>query len=282
MGLRINTNVVSQTAQRTLANNNRTQSETLTRLSSGKRITKAADDAAGLAISEKLRAKIRGTAQAERNANDGISLIQTAEGGLNEVANILIRLRELSIQSASDTVGDVERQFTNIEYQQLKEEINRISQSTEFNGKKLLSGGDGEEESDMKYDFQIGINNNPFLDRLSYDASIINSGTENLEITEMGVDTKENAQNALTPIDQAITAISGQRAILGAIQNRLGSTIQNLQISNENLNAANSRILDTDFASETATNTKMQILTQAGTSVLAQANVRNNLALKLL
>ena len=176
----------------------------------------------------------------------------------------------------------MERQFTNIEYQQLKEEINRISQSTEFNGKKLLSGGDGEEESEMKYDFQIGINNNPFLDRLSYDASIINSGTENLEITEMGVDTKENAQNALTPIDQAITAISGQRAILGAIQNRLGSTIQNLQISNENLNAANSRILDTDFASETATNTKMQILTQAGTSVLAQANVRNNLALKLL
>ena len=138
MGLRINTNVVSQTAQRTLGNNNRTQSETLTRLSSGKRITKAADDAAGLAISEKLRAKIRGTNQAERNANDGISLIQTAEGGLNEVANILIRLRELSIQSASDTVGDVERQFTNIEYQQLKQEINRISQSTEFNGKKTF------------------------------------------------------------------------------------------------------------------------------------------------
>lgn len=276
MGLRINTNVVSQSAQRTLGNTNRSQAESLTRLSSGKRITKAADDAAGLAISEKLRAKIRGTTQAERNANDGISLIQTAEGGLNEISNILIRLRELSIQSASDTVGNSEREFADLEYQQLKTEIQRITNSTEFNSKKLLNG-EGE-----KYDFQIGIFNVADLDRISYDAAAINSGVENLEVGELNVTTKESAQESLNPLDAAIQKVSGQRAILGAIQNRLGSTIQNLQISNENLNAANSRILDTDYAAETANNVKMNILNQAGSSVLAQANARNQMALKLI
>ncbi len=276
MGLRINTNVVSQSAQRTLSETNRLQAESLTRLSSGKRITKAADDAAGLAISEKLRAKIRGTTQAERNANDGISLIQTAEGGLNEIANILIRLRELSIQSASDTVGDQERAFANLEYEQLKTEVQRISNSTEFNGKKLLNGqGD-------KYDFQIGIFNVENEDRISYDASIIDSGLESLQIGEANVLTKEGAQNSLNPLDAAIQQISGQRAILGSIQNRLTSTIKNLQISNENLSASNSRIIDTDYASESSKNTQFNILNAAGTSVLAQANVRNQAALKLI
>ncbi len=276
MGLRINTNVVSQSAQRTLSITNQDQAESLTKLSSGKRINKAADDAAGLAISEKLRAKIRGTTQAERNANDGISLIQTAEGGLNEIANILIRLRELSIQSASDTVGNQEREFANLEYEQLKTEIQRISNSTEFNGKKLLNG-EGE-----KYDFQIGIFNVPNEDRISYDASVINSGVDSLNISDANVLSKEDAQGSLDPLDTAIQKISGQRAILGAIQNRLGSTINNLQISNENLNAANSRIIDTDYASETSNNVRNNILTQAGTSVLAQANVRNQAALKLI
>ncbi|MFZ8932510.1 MAG: flagellin [Bacteriovoracaceae bacterium] len=276
MGLRINTNIVSQSAQRTLAVTNDNQAESLTRLSSGRRINKAADDAAGLAISEKLRAKIRGTTQAERNANDGISLIQTAEGGLNEIANILIRLRELSIQSASDTVGNQEREFANLEYEQLKTEIQRISNSTEFNGKKLLNG-EGE-----KYDFQIGIFNNPNEDRISYDAAVINSGVDSLEIADANVLTKEDSQGALDPLDTAIQKISGHRAILGAIQNRLGSTIKNLQVSNENLSAANSRIIDTEYASETSNNVKNNILTQAGTSVLAQANVRNQAALKLL
>ena len=153
MGLRINTNVTSLAAQRTLSANNAEQASTLGKLSSGTRIVKSADDAAGLAISEKLKAQIRGVNQAERNANDGISMIQTAEGGLNETSNILVRLRELAVQSSSDTVGDQERKYTDLEYQNLKQEMERISQVTEFNGKKLLNG------SGDKFDFQVGINN---------------------------------------------------------------------------------------------------------------------------
>jgi flagellin len=276
MGLRINTNVTSLAAQRTLGVNNAEQASTLGKLSSGTRIVKAADDAAGLAISEKLRAQIRGVNQAERNANDGISMIQTAEGGLNEGSNILIRLRELAVQSASDTVGEAERKFTDLEYQNLKQELERISQVTEFNGKKLLNGqGD-------KYDFQIGINNDDFQDRIKYDAARSNSSLEGLGIGELSVTSKESSQESLAKIDMAIQTVSGQRAELGAVQNRLTSTINNLQSSSENLSAANSRIRDTDFAAESAKNTKMNILTSAGTSVLSQANSQGQAALKLL
>ncbi|MDD0853342.1 flagellin [Halobacteriovorax sp. GB3] len=276
MGLRINTNVSSLSAQRTLGNNNAKQADTLGKLSSGTRIVKSADDAAGLAISEKLKAQVRSTNQAERNANDGISMIQTAEGGLNEISNILTRLRELSIQSASDTVGDSERKFTNLEYQNLKQEMERISQVTEFNGKKLLNGqGD-------TYDFQIGINNDDFQDRIKFDAQQLNASIGNLGVSELSVGSKEDAQNGLESIDTAIQMVSGQRAELGAKQNRLTSTIQNLQISSENLSAANSRIRDTDFAAETARKTKLDILTNAGTSVLAQSNSQGQAALKLI
>jgi flagellin len=276
MGLRINTNVPSLSAQRTLGVNSREQESTLGKLSSGSRIVKAADDAAGLAISEKLKAQIRGTNQAERNANDGISMIQTAEGGLNEVQNILVRLRELSVQAASDTVGEPERKFTNMEYQNLKQEIQRIAEVTEFNGKKLLNG-----EGD-KYDVQVGINNNDFQDRISYDAKRTDSSLANLAMSEIDVSTKEGAQNSLGTLDKSIEMVSGQRADLGAIQNRLSSTINNLQTSSENLSAANSRIRDTDYASETAKSVKAQILTTAGTSVLAQANASSQGALKLI
>ncbi|MFA6237985.1 MAG: flagellin [Bacteriovorax sp.] len=276
MGMRINTNVTSLAAQRTLGQNNIEQASTLGKLSSGSRIVRAADDAAGLAISEKLKAQIRGTTQAERNANDGISLIQTAEGGLNESSNILVRLRELAVQSSSDTVGDAERQFTNLEYQNLKQEMQRIAQVTEFNGKKLLDG------SGDKYDFQIGVNNDDFQDRIKYDAGRQNSTLTAMGIEDLTVSTKEGSQASLTKIDQAIQNVSGQRAELGAIQNRLTSTINNLQSSSENLNAANSRIRDTDFAAESARNTKMNILTSAGTSVLTQANAQGQGALKLL
>lgn len=276
MGLRINTNVTSLSAQRTLAANSAEQSSTLAKLSSGSRIVRSADDAAGLAISEKLKAQVRGLSQAERNANDGISLIQTAEGGLSETSNILIRLRELAVQSASDTVGDAERKFTDLEYQNLKAEIDRISQVTEFNGKKLLNG------EGMKYDFQIGINNNDFQDRISYNAQATNSGASALGIGELSVTDKEAAQSSLATLDSAIQNISGQRAELGAVQNRLTSTIQNLQVSGENLSGANSRIRDTDFAAETAKNTKLSILGQAGTSVLSQANAQGQAALKLI
>lgn len=274
--MRINTNISSITAQRTLGANSTDQASSLAKLSSGSRITKAADDAAGLAISEKLKAQIRGNTQAERNANDGISLIQTAEGGLNEVSNILIRLRELSVQSASDTVGDSERKFTDMEFQNLKQEIERISTVTEFNGKKLLNG-----EGD-RYDFQIGTRNDAFGDRISYNAAGTNSTLGSLAVGELSVSSKEGAQNNLASLDSAIEKISGQRADLGAVQNRLTSTIQNLQITGENLSAANSRIRDTDYASETAKNTKLNILTNAGTSVLGQANTQGQSALKLL
>ncbi len=276
MGLRINTNITSLAAQRTLGVNSREQTSTLGKLSSGTRIVRAADDAAGLAISEKLKSQIRGINQAERNANDGISLIQTAEGGLNEISSILIRLRELSIQSASDTVGNEERQFTDLEYQNLKQEVERISQVTEFNGKKLLNG-----EGDT-YDFQIGINNDDFQDRISYNASMSNSTVDALGIEGLTSGSRDDAQEGLAVIDTAIQKISGERAELGAIQNRLTSTIQNLQITSENLSDANSRIRDTDFASETAKNTKLNIMTQAGTAVLAQANSQGASALKLI
>lgn len=276
MGLRINTNTVSLAAQRTLGVNNRDQASSLSKLASGSRINRSADDAAGLAISEKLKAQIRGQNQAERNANDGISMIQTAEGGLSEVSNILVRLRELAVQSASDTVGDNEREFTNLEYQNLKQEVERISQVTEFNGKKLLNG-----EGD-KYDFQIGINNDDFQDRISYDAQVTNASMANLGIESLNVANKEDSQQSLAAIDDAIQKISGQRAELGAKQNRLTSTIQNLQVSTENLSAANSRIRDTDYAAETANNARLSILNNAGTAVLAQSNAQGQNALSLI
>ena len=276
MGFRINTNVSSIAAQRSLSVNNREASDTLNKMSSGSRITKAADDAAGLAISEKLKAQIKSTNQANRNANDGISMVQTAEGGLDEISNMLTRLRELSIQSASDTVGDTERSFTDMEYQNLKSEIERISQVTEFNGTKLLSGqGD-------KLDFQIGTKNDDFQDRISYDVQMTNASTSSLGVDGIAVSSKEGAQNSLATIDTAIEKVSGQRAALGAIQNRLISTSNNLQITNENLSAANSRIRDVDYAQVSAANAKNNILNQAGTSVLAQANSQGQNALRLI
>lgn len=276
MGFRINTNVSSIAAQRSLTVNNREQEGNLAKLSSGSRITKAADDAAGLAISEKLKANIRSLKQADRNANDGISMVQTAEGGLNEVSSILTRMRELAIQTASDTVGDVERGMTNMEYQNLKLELDRISQVTEFNGKKLLNGEGGQ------FDFQVGANNDAFQDRISYDAGAVNSRLEGLGVTELDVSTKEGSQESLASLDAAIEKVSGNRAYLGAIQNRLTSTSNNLQVSVENMSAANSRIRDVDYAEATATKAKNDILSSAGTSVLAQANMNGQNALKLI
>lgn len=276
MGFRINTNVSSIAAQRSLGINNRESESNLAKLSSGSRITKAADDAAGLAISEKLKSNIRSLKQADRNANDGISMVQTAEGGLNEVSSILTRMRELAVQTASDTVGDVERGMTNMEYQNLKLELDRISQVTEFNGKKLLNG-----EGEM-YEFQIGANNDAFQDRISYDASQVNSRLESLGVDGLDVSSKAGSQESLQALDSAIEKVSGQRAFLGALQNRLISTSNNLQINVENLSAANSRIRDVDYADATATKAKNDILSAAGTSVLAQANMSGQNALKLI
>jgi len=276
MGFRINTNISSIAAQRSLNVNNREAEGNLAKLSSGSRITMAADDAAGLAISEKLKANIRSLKQADRNANDGISMVQTAEGGLNEVSSILTRMRELAVQTASDTVGDPEREMTNMEYQNLKLELERISQVTEFNGKKLLNG-----EGD-KYDFQVGANNDAFQDRISYDSKMVNAKLDGLGITELDVSTKGGSQDSLAAVDSAIEKVSGYRSFLGAIQNRLVSTSNNLQVSAENMSAANSRIRDVDYAEATALKAKNDILGSAGTSVLAQANMNGQNALKLI
>ena len=278
MGLRIATNISSLTAQRHLRNTRSLLDRSLERLSSGYRINKAGDDAAGLAISEKLRAKTRGLVQAQRNASDGISLVQVAEGGLNEVSNILIRLRELGVQSASDTIGPEERKYLNEEFSALLEEVDRIANVTEFNGTYLLDGTGG------TMDFQVNTGGKNLLgvDRISFDAFKADVNVDKLGLEGTGVGRKVDAQSALSRIDAAIQNVSSIRGGLGAIENRLSSTIKNLSISIENLSAANSRIKDVDIAAETAEYTRNTILTQAGTSILAQANSVPKMALTLL
>jgi flagellin len=276
MGFRINTNVASVQAQNSLNKVNRDSQESFAKLSSGSRITKAADDAAGLAISEKLKAEIRSAQQANRNANDAVSLVQVAEGGLNETSNILVRMRELAIQSSSDTVGDAERGMANLEYQQLKSELDRISQVTEFNGKKLLDG------SGDKLEFQVGTGADEFKDRIGLDPSTLNSSISSMGVEGVDISSKEASQGSLASLDAAVEKISGQRAILGSLQNRLTSTSNNLQTYTENMSTANSRIRDVDYAEETAKQARNSILTSAGTSVLAQANMSIQSALKLI
>jgi flagellin len=276
MGLRINTNVASLNAQRNLSNTRLNLNKSLEKLSSGQRINRAGDDAAGLAISENLKAQIRGLGQAERNAEDGISLVQIAEGALGEVSNILIRLRELSVQAASDTIGATERKFLNVEFEQLTSEVDRIANSTEFNRVPLLNG------TGAVFDIQIGTRNDPISDRLTFDASSADVNVAALGLNLASVADKISAQNSLSSIDQAIVSVSGIRADFGALQNRLQSTINNIAVSIENLSAANSRVRDTDIAAETAELTKQNILMTAGTSVLAQANSSTKNALSLI
>jgi flagellin len=276
MGLRIATNVASLNAQKNLGNISRGMNTSLARLSSGYRINQAADDAAGLAISENLRAQIRGLRQASRNSNDGVSLVQVAEGGLNEISNMLIRLRELGVQAASDTIGDVERKFLDVEYQQLKSEIQRITEATTFNGRDLLNGTGG------VLDIQVGTHNDAFKDRISFNASAANATLESLGLTAEGLGSKEAAQMSLDVVDRAMVSVNAIRANFGAMQNRLQSTIQNLAIADENLSAANSRIRDTDVAAESAELTRNTILQQAAVSVIGQANSMQQVALKLL
>lgn len=276
MGLRINTNSASLNAQRVLWGTKIGLDKSMEKLASGFRINRAGDDAAGLAISENLKAQVRGLKQASRNAQDGISLVQVAEGAMSEVSNILIRLRELAVQAASDTVGPTERQFLNVEYDQLVSEIDRISEGTEFNGTQLLAG------VGSVLDFQVGTRNNPEIDRISFDASKADANSAAIGVNLTSVADKASAQNALAAVDTAIVSISAMRADFGAIQNRLQSTVNNIQTSVENMSAANSRIRDVDVAEETSEMTRQNILLQAGTSVLAQANQQANVALGLL
>lgn len=276
MGLRISTNVSALNAQKNLYMTNLNVNRSMARLASGQRINQASDDAAGLAISENLKAQIRGLRQANRNANDGISLVQVAEGSLNEVSNMLVRLRELGVQAASDTIGNTERQFLDVEYQQLKSEIQRVTESTNYNGYDLLNGTGG------VIDIQVGVNNDPFKDRISFNASAANASLDSLGLIAETVATKEGAQMSLAQIDSAAVSVNAIRANFGAMQNRLQSTSNNLLVYDENISAANSRIRDADIAGESTEMVRNNILLQAGVSVLSQANQSNQLALKLL
>ncbi|MFZ3230945.1 MAG: flagellin [Pseudobdellovibrio sp.] len=276
MGMRISTNGSALTAQRALWTTKLSLDKAMSRLSSGSRINKASDDAAGLAISENLKAQIRGIKQASRNAQDGVSMIQTAEGSLGEIGNILIRLRELGVQAASDTIGDRERGLVDIEYGQMLEEIDRIASSTEFNGTPLLSG------IGSVIEFQVGTKNSPNIDRLSFNSAETDAGIQSLGLDLTGAYDKVTAQNSLGAIDNAINYVSGLRANFGALQNRMNSTIDNIQVNAENLSAANSRIRDADIAEESSELARQNIMLQAGTSILAQANQQPSLALSLL
>lgn len=276
MGLRIGTNVGAINARRNMWGNNIQMERSMARLSSGYRINQAADDAAGLAISENLKAQIRGLRQASRNAQDGISMVQVAEGSLNEVSNMIVRLRELSIQASSDTLGDTERKFIDVEYQQLKSEIQRIAENTAFNGYELLNGSAG------VMDIQVGTQNDPFEDRISFNASAANTTLEALGILSENVASKFTAQKSINAIDDALVSVNAIRANFGAMQNRLASTTNNLSVTEENFSAANSRVRDTDIAAESSELVRNSILQQAAVSILSQANNSQQLALKLL
>jgi flagellin len=273
MGLRINTNIASVNAQRNLTNSTEALSRSLERLSSGLRITRASDDAAGLAISERLRAEVRSLEQASRNALDGISLLQVAEGALNEVSGILVRMRELAIQSANGTLGTAERATVDQEFQDLIAEIDRVAAVTEFNGTLLLDG------TAPTVDFQVGTGStaNDVISVTGVDAT-----STGLAITGLDLTTAANASTANGAVEAAIDALSGLRGGFGTAQNRLESTIRSIAVAVENTAAAESRIRDVDVASETARLTRAQVLQQAGISVLAQANVSAQNALVLL
>ncbi|MCR9244995.1 MAG: flagellin [bacterium] len=274
MGLRVNTNITSINAQRNLSTVTNRLSTNFRRLSTGLRISTAADDAAGLAISERLRSQVRSLEQSKRNANDGISLVQTAEGALNEVSSILIRLRELAIQASNGSVSNADRDTLDEEFQSLVGEVNRIGRSTEFNGIKLLDG------SSTSVNFQVGFGTTAGIDTISVSLDATLSTTLSLQSLDIG--SGGTTTTAITNIDTAINTISSLRGSLGAIQNRLGSTINNLAIQTENLSAAESRIRDVDVALETAQLTRNNILQQASISILAQANQQPQAALQLL
>ena len=273
MGLRINTNTASLNAQRNLTQTTESLQRSLERLSSGLRITRASDDAAGLAISERFRAEVRSLGQAQRNAMDGISMLQIAEGALNETSGILIRLRELAIQSANGTLGTGERAAVDAEFQALVQEIDRVSQVTEFNGTALLDG------SAVTVTFQVGANNS-VNDQISVTG--VDATSTGIGVNTLLVDTQANAQLAIAGVDAAIDSVTSLRAAFGTAQNRLESTIRSIAVSVENTSAAESRIRDVDVASETALMTRAQVLQQAGIAVLAQANVSTQSALALL
>ena len=275
MALTINTNVPSLNAQRNLTSTQLALSKSMERLSSGLRINRAGDDAAGLAISQNMQGSIRSMNQAVRNANDGISMTQTAEGALGETSNILLRMRELGTQAANGTLTQSQRDNIQTEFKSLQDEVDRISKVTEFNGAKLLDGK-------LSANLQVGTGTTVGTDTINVALKGADTTTLKIDTGAIDVKTEAAARASLTAIDSAISNVATMRGGLGAIQNRLTSTINNLQVAVENTSAANSRIVDVDVAAETANMTRAQILTQAGVSILSQANQAPQLALKLL
>ncbi len=305
MGVRIKTNVESLIAQKKLSDNRREMTKSIEKLASGQRINKSADDAAGLAVSERIRSRIASLDVAKRNANDGISYIQVAEGGLNEITNIMVRMRQLGSQAASDTIGNRERQFLDKEFQQLVSEVGRIADSTEFNGRKVLNAEDGGQSMRIF----VGASNRanvegsaPDIDP-DNDSDVISIDLEELEVlntaladvtdsdlsvvpnsddggaSDLGPDGTDSLFNVL---DTALNEVASYRSTLGSVQSRLNSAIQNIEVSSENLAAANSRIRDVDFAAETAKFTQAKILSTAGASVLTHANTQPEIVLQML
>lgn len=275
MAISINSNTSSLEAQRSLAKTQGAQATNFQRLSSGMRINSAADDAAGLAIAENLNAQVRSFSVAERNSNNAISMAQTAESGLGQVSGILTRMRELAVQGSNGDLGATDRGYLDTEFQALRSEITRISDSTVFNGKQLLSG------AAATITFQVGIN--------STTSDRIDVGFGGVDLTALGINassltgaTAVNSQTAITTIDTAISTVSSRRATFGASMNRLTSTVSNLQSMRTNTAAAHSRIADVDVAEESASMARNQVLQQAAVSVLAQANQAPQLALSLL
>jgi flagellin len=276
MGLRVSTNLSSIAAQRSMSTSQRDIGKSFSQLATGSRITKAADDAAGLSISETLKSTVRGYQQAQRNANDGISMVQVSEGGLAEISNILTRMRELGVQASSDTVGDIERGFIGKEVQQLKNEMQRVAKTTRWGDQNLLDG------SGTEYAFQVDINNDDFNDRIGFDAAQQDATVDTLGVEGFDFSDKAEARQALEVLESAQRTVNGYRANLGAIQNRLISTTENLGVAVENFSAANSRIRDTDVAQSSAELSRNNILLNASVGVLAQANNQPMAALKLI
>ena len=275
MALTVNTNVASMRAFTNLSRTSRNLQESFQRISSGLRITKAADDAAGLGVAESLDAQERSARQAMRNTNDGISIVQTAEGSTNEAANIVKRMRELAVQASSETLASTERQYIQDEYLSLEAEVERISQVTEFNGIQLGNG------ANSVLNVQVGIMNSS-NDRLAITLGDLRVTTLGIDSGSIDMSSAAGAQAAIDTLDTALDTLSGYRSDYGASQNRLDSSLTNMETYSENLMAAESRIRDADFAYETAEMSKNQIMQQAGTAVLAQAKSMNSAALSLL
>ena len=276
MPLIINHNKAAHTAMNNVSKTQRSLSQSFARISSGLRITSAADDAAGLGVSENMDADIRSLRQAHRNTNDGISVIQTAEGATGEVSDILKRMRELAVQSSTGTLDTTERGYIDAEFQELSAEVNRIANVTEFNGVALTN----QTGAGASLDVQVGIN--ATNSQVTITLGDLRSTTLGVDTASMRLNTAGNAQTAITDLDAALATVNGHRSKYGSVQNRLESALNNLETYTENLSSANSRIRDADFAHETAELSKHQIMQQAGTAILGQANQINQGAVRLI